>query len=40
MMHSMQQVKLSPLCSGQRTQNRMIQEGYVATEAGFALRDN
>jgi hypothetical protein len=40
MMPSMHETKLSPLCSTQRTQNGMVEELYVALEAGFTLRDN
>jgi hypothetical protein len=39
-MPSMHQMKLSNLCRSQRTQNRMVEQLYLAPEAGFTLRDD
>jgi hypothetical protein len=39
-MPSMHQMKLPPLCRSQRTQNRMVEQLYVAPEAGFTLRED
>lgn len=39
-MPSMHQMKLSPLCRSHRTQNRMVEQLYLAPEAGFTLRDD
>jgi hypothetical protein len=39
-MPPMHQMKLSPLCRSQRTQNRMVEQLYLAPEAGFTLRDD